>query len=209
MQQTVDATKLFGAIHFHVCGELMQLMDGFYHNIEDGLFELAYANSDQNYHRYVIELMRELRFRREPLLETFGKRITAAGSGWLAHYQDEPELMEERIQANELAGKCASHFEPVLRAIAERTAHAGERQVERQSLPVSPEQLSYHFIRSCRAVKFDLDSIATVQDLFNRFVLERLGSIYGRINKELERSGFRTLQELDRLEALELMPKGA
>jgi len=209
MQQMVNAAKLFGAIHALVSGELMQLMDGFYHNIEDGLFELAYANSDQAQQRYVVELMRELRFRRKHLLITFGKRITAAGRGWLAHHEVGPELMEERIQAIELAGKCAWHFGPVLQTIAERTAHATERHVERRSLPVGPEEVSYHFVMSCRSVKFDPYSIATVQDLFSRFVLERLGTIYGRINDELEQAGFCTLEELEQFEDMSTMPRRA
>ena len=205
MQQVVDAAKLFGAIHTHVSGELMQLMDGFYHNIEDGLFELVYTNSDQTQQRYLAELMKELRFRRKHLLKTFGKRITAAGRGWLTHHQDGPELMEERIQANELASKCAAHFGPVLQTIAERTAHATGRQVMRCSLPVSPEQVSYHFVISCRNVRFDPYSIATVQDLFSRFVLERLGAIYGRINTELEQGGFCTLEEIEEFPELKSM----
>ena len=52
---------------------------------------------------------------------------------------------------------------------------------------------------SCRSVQFDKYSIATVQSLFGRFVLDRLGGVYGRINTELEEAGYYTMAELDQL----------
>lgn len=192
----VDPNKLFAAIHTHVSGELTQLMDGFYSNIEDGLFELAYTNEDQLQQRQVVELMRELRFRRKQLLQTFGKRVQKAGKGWLAEYDSGPELIEERMIANEMAAKCASHFGPVLQSIAERTAHATNREVAKHTLPPSPQEVSYHFVMSCRSVRFDSYSVGTVQSLFARFVLDRLGAVYGRINSELEDAGYCTFQEL-------------
>lgn len=199
MQQSVDPKSLFGAIHTQATGELMQLMDGFYFNIEDGLFELAYSNEDQVQQRRVVELMRELRFRRQHLLKTFGKRIKAAGQGWLSAGASTPEQIDEWLIAGEMSGKCAAHFGPVLQSIAERTANATERDVERRALPLSPEEVSFHFVMSCRSVQFDKYSIATVQSLFCRFVLDRLGGIYGRINSDLEDAGFYTMAELDEL----------
>jgi uncharacterized protein DUF1631 len=192
----VDPNKLFARIHTHATGELTQLMNGFYHNIEDGLFELAYSNPDQMQQRHVVELMRELRFRRKQLLRTFGKRVQKSGQGWFGDYDSGPEMIEERMMANEIAAKCSSHFGPVLQSIAERTSHATNREVSRRGLPPSPEEVSYHFVMSCRSVKFDKYSVATVQSLFSRFVLDRLGAVYGQINYELEQAGYVTQAEL-------------
>ena len=73
MQHAVDPKNLLTALHYQASGELMRLMDGFYSNIEDGLFEMAYATDQEPQQRKTIDLMRELRFRREHLLKTFGK----------------------------------------------------------------------------------------------------------------------------------------
>ena len=197
----VETNRLFAAIHTHVHGELMQLMNGFYSNVEDGLFELAYANQDQVQQRQVVELMRELRFRRTQLLQTFGRRIQTAGQGWLGKYETGTELIEERGIANEMAAKCSSHFGHVLQAIAERTAHATDRDVIKSQLPPSPEEVSYHFVMSCRSVRFEHYTVDTVQSLFGRFVLDRLGAVYGGINSELEDAGYLTRQEVLALEA--------
>ena len=196
----VDPNRLFAAIHTHVSGELMQLMNGFYSNIEDGLFELAYTNKDQMQQRQVVELMRELRFRRKQLLKTFGKRIQTAGQGWLGEYDTGTELIEERVIANEMAAKCSSHFGHVLQSVAERTSHATNREVTKSQLPPSPEEVSYHFVMSCRSVRFDHYTVDTVQSLFGRFVLDRLGAVYGRINNELEDAGYLTIQESQAIE---------
>ena len=75
MRQNVDPRNLISAMHYQAAGELMRLLDGFYSNIEDGLFELAYSNDDNRQQRNTIELMRELRLRREHLLKVFGKRL--------------------------------------------------------------------------------------------------------------------------------------
>mgnify|MGYP001815059421 CR=1 FL=1 len=191
----IEANKVFAAVHTQVTGELMQLMNGFYHNIEDGLFEIAYTNQDQTQQRHLVELMRELRFRRKQLLRTFGKRVHNSSPAWLSPFEVGPELIEERMIANEMAAKCGAHFGPVLQTIAERTSHATARDVHRKDLPISPEAVSYHFVMSCRSVKFDKYSVATVQGLFQRFVLDRLGALYGRVNFELEEGGYRTAAE--------------
>jgi len=93
MQQNVDPRKLLGAMHFQASGELMRLLDGFFSNIEDGLFELAYSNSDGSQQRKTIELMREMRFRREHLLKTFGKRMQRSVHSWF----DEDLTKSERM----------------------------------------------------------------------------------------------------------------
>lgn len=199
MVETNKLYDLFGHIHTQVAGEVTRLMDGFYHNVEDGLFELAYAHNDQAQQRHVVETMRELRFRRKQLLQTFKKRIQTSGQAWLGNNGDGPELMEERMMANAMAGKCAAHFGSVLQAIAERTAHATARDVARVSLPISPEEVSYGFLVSCRSVKFDKETIDMVQNLFCRFVLDRLGLVYGQVNTTLEEAGYLTLVEMPEL----------
>ena len=40
-EQRRDPEAVLNALHHNVTGELLRLIDGFYSNIEDGLFELA------------------------------------------------------------------------------------------------------------------------------------------------------------------------
>lgn len=201
MAKTVDPKNLMSALHYQATGELMRLMDGFYSNIEDGLFEMAYSSGDQNRQRHIIELMRELRFRREHLVKTFGKRLQRSAKAWLGGDMMETEYLEERQVADSMAARCVTHFHGLLQTIAERVSHATGRDVEREYLPLGPEEISYQFVMSCRSVEFDQESIRTVQDLFHRFVLERLGGVYGSMNMQLEEAGYRTHAELEQLSA--------
>ena len=175
----------------------MRLMDGFYGNIEDGLFEMAYAHTDPEKQRQAVDLMRELRFRREQFLTTFAKRMQSVSTQW---YQDTDanvtEYLEMRMMAENMATRSAGHFSGLLQRIAERVAHATDRDIDRGSLPLCPEEVSYHFIMSCRSLNFGEDAIEMVQDLFHRFVLDRLGSVYGPINQQLADAGFCTFHEL-------------
>lgn len=195
MQQNADPKQVVGALHFQAAGELLRLMEGFYNNIEDGLFELAYANENADQQRETVELMRELRFRREHLIRTFGKRLQSAANHWWEE-DNSTEYLEEREQADQIAARSTGHFGILLQAIAERTAHAFGVDMDRRSVPVSPEQISYHFVMSCRSLQLDRTSIHVVEDLFHRFVLDRMGGIYGSINQAMIEAGYSTLSEL-------------
>ena len=201
MQSNVDPKNLLGAMHFQATGELMRLMDGFYSNLEDGLFELAYASEDGVMQRSTVDLMRELRFRREHLLKTFGKRLQNAASHWYAE-DDSDMYLEERTRSDLIASRCSSHFAGLLQAISERITNGCRIEMDRSGVPLGPEQVSYHFVMTCRSLELSNEAIGMVQDLFHRFVLDRLGGIYGEINRQLREAGFLSnaeIQEADQV----------
>jgi hypothetical protein len=106
------------AMHESVTGELLRLIDGFYSNIEDGLFELAFRTGDEPQRRRCFDLMRELRFRRTGLVKAFARAMDRYGSLWFA--ADE-SLDAEASTGKELdqlimrmAEKSSAHFFGVL-----------------------------------------------------------------------------------------------
>ncbi|MEM7079813.1 MAG: DUF1631 family protein [Pseudomonadota bacterium] len=199
MRSNEDPCEFFNGLHARAATDLLRLMDGFYSNIEDGLFEMAYANDDPQFQRRTVELMRELRFRRKHLLQTFGKRVQFAATAWAQGQEIELRDNDETHQAQRMAAKCNAHFGVLLQAIAERCAHATDCNVSRTTLPFSPLQISLHFIRSCRTVDFDDKAVELVESLFQRFVLDRLGAMYGAMNQALEVHGYCTMDQLDKL----------
>lgn len=193
MGQQYDPRKVFTAIHHKVTSELLHLMGGFYSNIEDGLFELAYRNeSDEMLHKRYFDLMREMRYRRSNLIKAFAKRMQRGVDYWLGEKQefDTEYDVEYDELARSMSQKSTSHFSFLLQDITERTAAATNRLAADVIVPVSPYQISYNFLASCRSLDFDKSSIELVQELFARFVLDRMGSIYGACNKRLEECGF-------------------
>jgi hypothetical protein len=198
MDQQFDPRNVLTATHHKVTGELLHLMDGFYSNIEDGLFELAFRDDDDREQRHCFDLMREMRYRRTNLIQTFAKRMQKSLEGWFSDIPLATDHSEEfAILAQGMSEKCSSHFNMLLQNIAERTAYGTERDSRTLELPISPYHISYCFVLSCRSLEFDKHSIEIVQELFGRFVLDRLGAVYGECNQRLEEAGYYTPRELD------------
>jgi hypothetical protein len=195
MDQQFDPNNVFMAMHHRVTGELLHLMDGLYSNIEDGLFEMAFRAREEGQKRRCFDLMREMRFQRSRVVQNFAKRLQSTFDAWLSssEEQDQPHS----AQARRMSQKCMSHFSGVLQTLAERAAYALGRDIKRTRLPIGPYQIAWNFIESMKALKFDDSAIEIVEELFSRFVLERLGSVYGECNHRLERAGFYTVAELD------------
>jgi hypothetical protein len=193
-----DPRNVITSMHHKVTGELLHLMDGLYSNIEDGLFELAYRHEgNEAQQRRSFDLMREMRFRRSNLIQAFAKRMQRGLEYWFGdkfEYDTEYDV-EFDAMARNMSEKCSAHFNILLRSVIERTAYATNRKPESVSIPISPYQVSYNFLASCRSLDFDRHSIELVQDLFTRFVLDRLGPVYGDCNRRLGDAGFYTREE--------------
>lgn len=201
MGQLNDPRNTFTAMHHKVTGDLLHLMDGFYSNIEDGLFELAFRNNDHSQRKRCFDLMREMRYRRGSLIQTFAKRLQRIGEVWTGERDMPVQNPDLSAQAKEMAEKCHSHFGPLLRSIRERAAYGSDQEVKSFELPISPYQVSYQFVASCQSLDFDKHAILIVQNLFARFVLDRMGGIYGDCNRTLEAAGFYTEAELREVSA--------
>ena len=196
MGQKYDPDNVFTSMHHDVTSELLHLLDGFFSNLEDGLFELAYRKNDESQQSICFDLMREMRFRRSTLIQAFAKRMQRTRQNWfndIVLYEESHPALE--IVATRMSEKCAAHFKLLLQTIAERTAHGTERDVKNVVLPISPYAISYQFLCTCRSLEFDPESIQVVQELFARFVLDRLGGVYGDCNQRLDDAGFSTLEE--------------
>jgi hypothetical protein len=199
--QRRDPESILNALHHNVTGELLRLIDGFYSNIEDGLFELAYRTVDEGQRRRCFDLMRELRFRRTGLVKAFARNLDRYRTLWF----EENETLDAEVHTGQdldqlimrMAEKSSSHFSGVLHCIAERAEVAtGRPFASGHDVPISPHRIARAFVVSCRSLKFDHASIEIVQDLFSRFVLDSLGGIYGHCNLRLHDEGYATADEL-------------
>ncbi|MEM7099850.1 MAG: DUF1631 family protein [Pseudomonadota bacterium] len=189
------------AIHSGAIGEIMQLMSGLFSNIEDSLFELAFSESSDIQKRHIGELMKDLRFGKENLTKSFATRLQECTPAWWGGKVPNHELIEQRMLAQNMAGKCHAHFNHLLADIAQRAQDALPGKVDSNKVPLQPEELCYHFLVACRSVNFEKYSLDVISDLFARFVLDRLGSVYGAINVALKEAGFKLTDQTDDLSA--------
>ncbi len=193
---------VLNALHQSVTGELLRLIDGFYSNIEDGLFELGVSyrrrsttpslfRSDARIaispHRPGESIrafdgsISQALVRRRRVAR--GRSVNRQGTGSIDHADGGEEQFA------------------LLRGAADASRSARRsRQVEHstaaQDVPISPRRVARAFVVSCRSLKLDHASIEIVQDLFSRFVLDGLGSIYGHCNLRLHSEGYATADEM-------------
>ena len=191
MGQQDDFRAVSVLLHQRVTAELLQLMDGFYNNIEDSFFEQAYRHDEETVQQRYFELMRELRYRRASLLKVFAAGLERNARKWLG--EGEPQTRNPNLEklAAQMAHRCSSHFRLLLSDLTERT----EWDTGNGPLPIGPQEISYHFVHSCRALDFDQAAVDIVRELFARFVLERLGGVYAQCNSILAEGGYRTAFE--------------
>jgi hypothetical protein len=192
---TDDVRDTFAALHHQVVTELLHLLDGFFVNLEYGLFEMADRLDDEALRTRSFNLMREMRHQRPRILRTFTRLLEADQVRWTEPCEEIEEDEALHRHAGALARKGANHLRPVLHLIAERTAYATDRHAAEVQLPISPVRLTYNFLRSCRLLEADETFAEMVNELFSRFVLDRLGTVYGRCNDRLGAAGF--LSELE------------
>ncbi len=202
--QQTDAIATLGTVHHGFTQALLRLMDGFYSNIEDGLFELAYRTENEEQRRRCFDLMRELRFRRNSLVQSFARVMDRYQDRWFqepaqrAPAEGEMDPLERLVMR--MAEKSTAHFGGVLQQVNERAGQvSGNAFSNVRDLPISPTQVSRAFVVSCRSLKLDTDSIEIIQELFSRFVLDGLGLLYGECNQYLQDKGCLTELESERL----------
>ena len=192
-----DPRNVLTAVHHHATSHLLHLLDGLYSNIEDGIFELAYRSVDQAQQSRCFDLMREMRFRRSKLIHAFARAMHKAQAGWFVNDSGPTRDADATQLARSIAEKSSSHFTHVIGCICERVGFATDRTVKATDLPIGPQRLASAFVASCHTLNFDNESIEIVRELFGRFVLDRMGSIYGDCNARLETAGYYTIEELD------------
>lgn len=185
------------AMHQDVTAQLVELIEGLYFNIEDGLFELAFREDTEEARSRCFDLMREMRLRKHQLVQIFANKLTKYQRVWFGN----PNLEEISVEAELLSARAAEqvsdHFQVLLGMISERVNLAIGSELDPNEMPISPRMVARAFISTCLALRFDGAAVDLVQDLFRRFVLERLGGIYAQCNERLEAAGCQTASELD------------
>ena len=200
MDPKFDPKNVLTVMHHKAVSDVLNLLDGFYSNIEDGIFELAYRSEDEEQQAKCFNLMREMRFRRSRLIQTFARKMQHKKTHWLVPARGgEPEGTSLSPLAERMARKSGAHFDFALKTMAERAASATGYELHPEEIPIGPLSIAQSFVDSCQALQFDKQALEVVRELFCRFVLDRLGPVYGFCNGRLEEAGYPTRREEEEL----------
>lgn len=171
--------------HVTVAQAVLELFEGFFVNFEDALFEYAYRSESKLIQQRCFNLMRELREQREDLTHVFASVLERRRLDW---YRAEQPLQDATLaRASTLAATANANFLPLLEQIAARMSGLDAAELGALQMPVGPTGVAHAFLLSLRARGFDKSADRMLGALFRRFVLDRLGPIYGELNLHLMR----------------------
>lgn len=177
-------------LHRWVTLEILKLVEGLYTNLDDGLFELAHRADEDHARRKLFDLARVLRDSKTHLLHTFESRLDHAGQRWLSSSGSETDdNVSLRERSETMVQRCEGHLGVVLQSIASRTSFLTRRNYRPGDLPFGPQSVTTEFLVALDSCSPGAEAEQAVCALFKRFVLDRLGTIYGQCNTILQTPG--------------------
>ncbi len=174
-------------LHRWVTTEILKLIEGLYTNLDDGLFELAHRAEDDLGRGKLFDLARVLHDGKANVLREFESRLDHAGQRW--HSPSEPQIgfsADVRQQSQLMVQRCEGHLGMVLQSIASRASVLTRRQHHPDDLPFGPQSITNEFLIALDSSSPGADGKKAACALFSRFVLDRLGTVYGRCNTILQ-----------------------
>jgi hypothetical protein len=172
-----------GHLRREVTDELAYLLEGFFANIEVQFFEIAGQRTARE--RELSDTIRELLSKREDITLGFCAAVNVSMDNWLHAEQEESEDLGDDSLVAESASSAQGHFARILEEIDRRSHELVEGAAGLESLPIAPEPLCRCFVATCRDMCVEGISLGVTAVLFRRLVLDRLGDLYGRINRKL------------------------
>ncbi len=187
MSEALEQT--LAALHRHAISEVLHLLDGFYENLEHGLFELV-LRSDPDTQNRCASMMKELRLQKARKLRKFAQLMESDQALWTSDAErgatGETEPLHET--ALSLAQKRVNHFDAVLGSVTRCVAAATGRSESDIDMPIGPVNLAYNFLRCFEEAQDDPELSPMLRELFARLVLDRLGPLYGEVYSRIGHS---------------------
>lgn len=150
-------------------------------NADDALFELAARCVQDEDRRRCFDLARMLRQQRSELIDNFCRAMNRADRMWVKRdfraHVDDPAWAEAR----KLGANVRLHFGPLLSSVAAHVGRLLDTDIEDpEALPISPTCVGAAYIESRSVIVAAHPEAAAYMDgLFVRYVVDRLGRLYG------------------------------
>ncbi len=184
--------ELFETVHDRYLEGLVTCLDGMFTNFEDALFEIAYRGHDDARRARCFDLMRTLRQRRSALESAFltelrNARQSAPGAVAAGRHPVAGDLSDddERL-ALTISRKSRDHFSNLLEILRTRSEALAGRQFDApDQLPFSPLNAARAFVRASELLGLDAGSRHILYQMFERYVMDRLGPLLGACNEAL------------------------
>lgn len=182
----------FDRVHDRYLEDLLRHLDGMFVNFEDALFEIAYRGGDSAEQGRCFDLMRTLRQRRSTLEHAFVEELRCIRRRAFGDTLDSAELDAAEQRADDvrlamtISRKTRDHFTNLLEALRIKSeVLAGREFTGADELPFSPLCAARAFVRASEMLSLDPGSRHILYQMFERYVMDRLGPLLGRCNDAL------------------------
>jgi hypothetical protein len=186
--------------------QLKKLMQGMFDNVDDFLFDLAdkaETNADQTLY---FDAMREIRLQKN-IMETYffssltklvneslQKSITTRNVD-IHHAVDDLLLvdddeLEQSLATTNMISKAHNLFRDALYALEQRFDHlVDEIEITKDNNPLGPANICNAFKKAVDQIESGIKVKLIVHKLFERFVVQKLDTLYLEINNKLKEAG--------------------
>ena len=187
--------------------QINDLLQQLFNNTDDALFEMAdRSHNDSDQHMF-FESMRQIRLHRRKISTQF---VSEFYRGFERVFQTNEEFEDAEGSADEMSllhndelevsvaiagmvSKVTSQFSLPIMHLTKRLDHLSpERNVTERLNPLGPERIGQSFVSAIDVLEIDIKVRIILLKLFERFVMEGLGPMYGEANNLLAEAGVLT-----------------
>lgn len=183
--------------------ELAALLQSLFDNVVDALFELADRSQSDQHQEMYFDSMRSIRIHRKLLATGFIERYNESfytifqvdneqeESASIAEDELEFSLVEKeeleiRVAISGIVSKVTSRFSLQIMQLTKRIdSLAPHCEVTEKTNPLGPAELSTAFANSLEVVELNIRVRIILMKLFERFVMEQMGTIFENANAYL------------------------
>ena len=187
MIQELPIPDVIHAAHRWVVDGVVLRLEGLLINADDALFEMATLSTEEFDQRRCFDLARQLRLQRDQIIGGYRHVMDRGRRVWALRDFRSRSSDAAWEHARNLGAKAQTHFAPLLNVLARDFSDLLECPVDSfDLLPISPTWIANGYIEARREAGFSAAATLFLDRLFVRYVVDRLGGVYGEVHGMLE-----------------------
>ena len=185
--------------------QLRQLLPTFFSRIDDSLFDMADKAENNQQQTLYFDAMREVRLQKNTMQDAYFKALIEAfqhspGHDAIPQIKTagsldqvglvEDEQLEESLAITNMISSAESRYKEALFGLTARLNFLIEDiEITKDNNPIRPEVLFNAFIPAVKLMDTDIKVRLVIYKLFDKFVAQKIGSMYDNVNADLIASG--------------------
>lgn len=204
VEQNITLPQLVVSAQRTAKHHLRQLLPSFFSNIDDSLFDMADKAENNQEQTLYFDAMREVRLQKDAMQKAYFDALTVSFQRSLSCSQstakstssldniglmEDEELEESLAITNMVTGAETRSKEALFGLTARMDFLIEDIEITKDNNPLRPEILFEAFTHAVKLMDADIKVRLIVYKLFDKFVAQKIGSLYDIINADLVAAG--------------------